>query len=193
VVNERAGLTIDRSHYAQTIELHTTGAAPALEAEVRRALADVDRRITVRRMTDMSRQIAGSFRTERLVATLTIAFGVIALALACLGLYGVTAYSVTRRTREIGIRMAIGATRPHVLQAILRGAMMQLAVGVAIGVPAAFAAGRLLQAQLYGVSGHDPRVIAGAIVLLALSTLAAGWLPARRAAALDPVSALRHE
>ena len=113
--------------------------------------------------------------------------------LACLGLYGVTAYSVTRRTREIGIRMAIGATRPRVLAAILRGVFVQLGVGVALGLPAAFVAGRLLQAQLFGISGNDPLVLSVGLAVLCAATVLAAWLPARRAASLDPVTALRQD
>ena len=190
---ERSGVTLDRSHYAQALELQTAAALPALEGEVRRALADVDQRITVRRLTAMDDQIAGAFSLERLIARLTMAFGAVALLLACLGLYGVTAYSVTRRTREIGIRMAIGATRPRVLAAILRGVFVQLGTGVALGLPAAFIAGRLLQAQLFGISGRDPIVLGGGLALLCAATVLAAWLPARRAASLDPVQALRQD
>jgi macrolide transport system ATP-binding/permease protein len=190
---ERAGVRLDRSHYAQAIELSTAGPVQAFEPAIRRALADVDRRITIRRFTEMSDQVANAFTIERLIATLTIGFGAVALSLACLGLYGVTAYAVTRRTREIGIRMAIGATRPLVLRSILRGALLQLALGVLLGIPAAIAAGRLLQAQLYGTTGHNPLVLATALAVLTLASLAAAWLPAMRAAALDPVSALRQE
>lgn len=191
--NARAGVPLDRSHYAQAVLLHTIGAVPALDTEVRRALAEVDRRITARRVTAMTDQIANAFTLERLIARLTIAFSGTALLLACLGLYGVTAYSVARRAREIGIRMAIGASRSRVLQSVLRGALGQLAVGVALGLPAAFAAGRLLNAQLFGISGHDPVVMAVGLLVLCLATLIAAWLPARRAASLDPVHALRQD
>jgi predicted permease len=191
--NARAGVALDRSHYAQALELHVAGAAPGLEGEIRRALAEVDRRITVRRLTSMADQVAGAFSLERLIARLTLAFGAVALLLACLGLYGVTAYSVTRRTREIGIRMAVGASRPRVLEAVLRAAAVQFAIGVAVGLPAAFLAGRLLQAQLFGISGHDPVVLAGGLTVLALATLVAAWIPARRAASIDPVAALRQQ
>jgi predicted permease len=189
--NARAGVALDRSHYAQALEIQTAGAVPGLEAEIRRALADVDPRITARALRAMADQIAGAFSMERLIARLTAAFGTVALLLACLGLYGVTTYSVTRRTREIGIRMAIGATRSGVLRAVLRGAFLPFAIGVAAGLPAAFGAGRLLQAQLYGISGHDPLVVGGGLLVLTLATTAAAWLPARRAASMDPVTALR--
>jgi predicted permease len=188
-----AGVALDRSHYAQALAVQTAGQIPGLEGEIRRALAEVDPRITVRGFRSMGDQVAGAFSLERLIARLTAAFGMVALLLACLGLYGVTAYSVGRRTREIGIRMAMGATRRTLLGAILRGALAPFAAGVVAGVPVAFAAGRGLQAQLYGVSGHDPRVMVGGLLVLTAATTVAAWLPARRAAAMDPVQALRQD
>ena len=188
-----SGVKIDRSHYPQAIEIHTTAATQEFEQEIRRALAEVDPRITVRTVLPMAEQIAGAFNVDRLIARLTVAFGLAALLLACLGLYGVTAYSVSRRTREIGVRMAVGASRPRVLGTILRGALVQLAIGVAIGLPAAFVAGRLLQARLFGVSAHDPLVLTAGLTLLAASAIIAALLPARRAASMDPVRALRLE
>jgi len=190
---QAGGVRLDRSHYPQAIEIHAAAAGQEIEAEVRRALADVDRRITVRSMMTMEEQIAGAFSLERLIARLTVAFGSLALLLACVGLYGVTSYAVSRRTREIGIRMAVGASGRRVLQAILSGALVQLAIGLMIGVPAALAAGRLLQASLFGVSPSDPAVLAGASGVLILAAVAAALVPARRAAAMDPVKALRVE
>jgi len=122
-----------------------------------------------------------------------VAFGGVALLLACLGLYGVTAYAVTRRTREIGIRMAVGASRGQVLATVLRGALLQVAIGVMIGVPAVFFAARLLRSMLFGVSEHDPAVLLTALAVLGLSAVAAALIPARRAATMDPVTALRVE
>ena len=141
----------------------------------------------------MEEQVARAFNLERLTARLTVAFGAVAVLLACVGLYGVTAYSVTRRTREIGIRMAVGASGRRVLHTVLRGALAQLAAGVAIGLPAAYAAGKLLQANLFGVTAHDPLVITGGLAVLGLSAVTAALLPARRAAAMNPVEALRIE
>ena len=184
---------IDRSQYPQAIELQTTVAVPALEAEVRRALAAVDRRITVRGMVTMEEQVARAFGLDRLIARLTLAFGAVALLLACLGLYGVTAYSVARRTREIGVRMAVGASRRRVMGTILRAALAQVAAGVAIGIPLTFIAGRVLAGRLFGVAGHDPLVIMAGLTLLATSAALAALLPAARAAAMDPIRALRVE
>jgi predicted permease len=181
---------LDRSHYPRAIELHVPSAS---EEQVRRAIASVDRRVTVVSMRTMAEQVAGNFNIDRLIARVAIAFGGVALLLACLGLYGVTAYAVTRRTREIGIRMAIGASPGAVLTTVLRGALVQLGLGLLIGVPAALAAGRLLQAMLYGVSGQDPWLLTLAVAVLAVCAVAAGLIPARRAAGLDPVRALRIE
>ena len=182
---------LDRSHYPQAIEIHTSAAVPALEQEVRRALADVDHRITVRSMISMDEAVARAFNLDRLIARLTFAFGGVALLLACLGLYGVTAYSVARRTREIGVRIAVGGSWQRVVGAILRSALVQVAAGVAIGLPAAFLAARLLRARLFGVAPYDPLVISVALALLACSAAFAALLPAGRAARMDPVRALR--
>jgi macrolide transport system ATP-binding/permease protein len=193
VVDGGGAAKLDRSHYPQALVIQTSSSVPGLESELRRTLADVDRRLIVRRFTTMDEQVAGHFNIDRLIARLTIAFGSVALLLACLGLYGVTAYSVTRRTREIGIRMAVGASRARVLATVLRGAMVQLGIGVAVGVPAAIAAGRWLEATLFGVSGHDPAIMAAGLAILSLAAVVAAVIPARRAANLDPVRALRVE
>jgi predicted permease len=188
-----AGVRIDRSQYPQAIELQTTGTVPRLERDVRRALAEIDRRITVRSVVSMQEQVARAFNLERLIARLTIVFGAVALLLACLGLYGVTAYSVARRTREIGVRMAIGASRGVVLRTIMRSAAVQVLVGVAIGLPLTFVAGRLLAARLFGIVPGDPLVISAGLGVLAAATTVATLLPAARAAGMDPVKALRLE
>jgi macrolide transport system ATP-binding/permease protein len=184
---------LDRSHYPQALIVQTASALPNLEAELRRALADVDRRVIIRNFMTLQAQVAGNFNIDRLIARLTVAFGAVALLLACLGLYGVTAYSVSRRTREIGIRMAVGASRQQVLTTVLKSALVQVAIGVAIGVPAVFGAARLLRSTLFGVSEHDPAVLVTALAVLGLSAVIAALIPARRAATMDPVKALRVE
>jgi macrolide transport system ATP-binding/permease protein len=185
--------SVDRSHYAQALLVRTRGSVPGLEEEIRRGLSEIDSRLIVRLFMPMAEQVAGNFNLDRLVARLTLTFGGVALLLACLGIYGVTAHAVARRTREIGIRMAVGASRPRVLLTILRGAVWQLAVGVLVGLPAAFFAARLLETTLYGVSSRDPLVLGGGLALLTLAVLAAALIPARRAARMDPVRALRME
>ena len=187
------GVKLDRSQYPQAIELQTDGAVAGLESEVRRAMAEVDRRITVRSMVTMDEQVARAFNMDRLIARLTGAFGLVAVLLACLGLYGVTAYSVTRRTREIGVRMAVGAAWPRLVATIVRSAVVQVAVGAAVGLPVAFFAGRYLEARLFGISPHDPMALAAAVGLLGLSAAVAALIPAGRAARMDPVKALRVE
>src|SRR5262249_19252546 len=128
---------------------------------------------------------------DRLMARLTELFGMLALALACIGLYGVTSYSVARRTSEIGIRMALGANRSNVVALVLRGVLVQLALGLAIGIPVALFSGRLLATQLYGVKGYDPFILIASIVVLAACSLIAGFIPAHHGCSIDPIQALR--
>jgi putative ABC transport system permease protein len=128
-----------------------------------------------------------------MIATLTLLFGALGLVLAAMGLYGVTAYRVEQRTSEIGVRMALGADRGKVVSLILRGALWQVAVGLALGIPAAMGAGWAMTTQLFGVKFWDPAILSIATVLLALAALAAALIPAHRAASLDPIRALRTE
>jgi ABC-type antimicrobial peptide transport system permease subunit len=137
--------------------------------------------------------IRESLYTERLIAILSAAFGILATLLAAIGLYGVIAYSVARRTGEIGVRMALGAMPANVLRLVLLGAARLAAVGIAIGLAAAFAGGRLIESQLFGIRASDPRVYLGAAVVLAVVALLAAGVPAWRAARIDPVSALKYE
>jgi predicted permease len=182
-----------RSNFVQDVQLRVDSSARDLDVQVRRTLQDVDPNLTVLKIVTFADQLSRNFNRERLIARLTEVFGLLALALACLGLYGVTAYSVVRRTSEIGIRTALGASRANVIGMVLRGAFMQIACGVAIGIPVALAAGRLLASQLYGVKVSDPLALGGATLLLCLCALIAGLIPARRAAQVDPMQALRME
>jgi predicted permease len=181
------------SNRIQTIELHVAGDPPNLESIVRNILAEMDPDATVLRMDSFDEEVRERLNLERLMSRLTVLFGLLALTLAAVGLYGVTAYTVERRTREIGVRVAVGANRANVIAMVLRGAFRQVAVGLAIGLVLAVAAGQLMQSQLFEVKGHDPLALAGATLLLALFALVAGLVPARRAASIDPVSALRVE
>ena len=128
-----------------------------------------------------------------MLAQLTTLFGALALILASIGLYGVTAYSVERRTREIGIRIAVGANRGNVAAMVLKGAFQQVAIGLAIGIPLALVGGKLIASQLFEVKGHDPFALGLSVFLLAACALIAGLIPARRAAAVEPMQALRTE
>jgi predicted permease len=175
------------------IELHVAGRPENLEPAVRTALADIDPNLTVLDMMSFGEQVARNFNQERMIARLTELFGLLALVLACVGLYGVTSYAVARRTNEIGIRMALGAEHRDILAMVLRGTLAQVALGLAIGIPIAVAGGRLLSAQLYGVKSQDPVILGLAVVILAASACLAGFVPGRRATGVDPMVALRHE
>ncbi len=188
----KLGFTVG-SHYIQDIELRLAGEPRNLAADVRRTLDDIDPNLTVLDMVTLREQVARNFNQDRLISRLTGLFGMLALVLVCVGLYGVTTYSVARRTSEIGIRMALGADRWNVLRLVLRGALAQLGVGLAVGIPAALAAGRLLASQLYGVKGYDPLTLGLAALVLSGCALAAGFVPAWRAASIAPVDALRSE
>jgi ABC-type antimicrobial peptide transport system permease subunit len=163
------------------------------DALIRRTLAGVDPNLTVMDLRSLDAQVAGNFDQERLTARLTSLFGILALILASVGLYGVMSYFVARRTSEIGIRMALGATRSSVVSMVLRGALWQILIGLALGIPAALYAGHLMESLLYGVVSYDPVALVGAPLALVLCAAAAGFIPARRAASIEPMQALRTE
>src|SRR3984893_15736233 len=144
------------SHFIGGMMLVTNMTPGALEAQLTRMLADLDPNLTINSIRTMRQQIELSFDQERAVASLAGLFGIVALVLAAVGLYGVTAYTVAQRTNEIGIRMALGADRLEVVRYILRGALTRVAVGLALGLPLSIAAGRLISSKLYGVSFWDP-------------------------------------
>jgi predicted permease len=176
-----------------SFEVRTLGNPLAIAADVRRAVAAIDRNVPLSDMQTQVQQIDRFLMKERLFASLSAAFGVLALVLAAIGLYGTISYAAARRTSEIGIRMALGASRGAVLWLILRGTLAMLAVGIVVGLPASLAAAQLVRSQLFGLSAMDPASLAGAVVILGALALAAGWIPARRAARIDPVTALRYE
>ncbi|MGA2145319.1 MAG: ABC transporter permease [Bryobacteraceae bacterium] len=160
---------------------------------VRAAVRSIDPNLPVTYLKTLERQLDDSLVTERMIAVLSGLFGALATVLAIIGLYGVMAYMVTRRSREIGIRMALGANRPRVVWLIMREVLTLVAAGIAIGLPAAYLLTRLVQAQLYGVEAHDPLAAVTAMGLLLAVGLTAGYIPARRAGGADPIRALRYE
>jgi predicted permease len=182
-----------RSHSISGIMLVTNVSPGALEAQLTRLLAGLDPNLTINSIRTMRQQVDLSFDQERAVASLAGLFGVVALVLAAVGLYGVTAYTVAQRTNEIGIRMALGADRPKVIQLILGGAFKRVLVGLLLGLPLAVGAGRLIAAQLYGVSSWDPLALTVAGGSLAICSFFAALIPANRAASISPMNALRIE
>ena len=182
-----------RSHFIGGILLVSTASPGSLEPLVTRALADIDPDMTITSVRTMQQQIALSFDQERAVATLAGMFGVVALLLAAVGLYGVTAYTVAQRTNEIGIRMTLGADRLSVVRMVLRGAFKRVLVGLLLGIPLAVGAGKLISAQLYGVSPWDPLALTVAAISLAICSFFAAIIPATRAASISPMAALRME
>ena len=182
-----------RSLYPNSITVQYAGDAASLESLARRTLASINPDLTIVSFKSLDYQVADNFNGERLISRLTELFGLLALALASVGLYGITAYSVARRTNEIGVRMALGANRSHVLALVMSRALLLVAVGLGIGIPVALLGGRLVRTQLYGVSAYDPLTLAGAVLVLSASAALAGFIPARRAASIEPMNALRQE
>lgn len=181
------------SHYLSNLVFFAPGKPEALENQVRRALSEIDPNLVLVDFASYRETLHKDFDQQGMIARLTLLFGILALVLAAVGLYGVTAYTVEQRTNEIGIRMALGADQRSVLSMVLRSAFLQVAIGLAIGVPAAIAAGRGMTNQLYGVKPYDPSMLALATLLLALAALIAAIIPARRAASVNPMLALRGE
>lgn len=190
----QSGSSDDESDFANVIEVRSSTAHPGtVAAEVRHALAEIDPRLPVLRISTLSENIKLMLNQENVIAALAIFFGLVALLLSCLGLYGLMAYSVQRRTSEIGIRIALGAQRPAVIRMVVREALLQGLTGVIIGIPAAFAALRVVTNQLYGVSPNDPKYSVAAALVLLLCIAIAGYVPALRASRVDPLTALRYE
>jgi putative ABC transport system permease protein len=179
-------------HYLYNIVIWAPGNPPGMEDRVRKALASIDPNFVLYGVDSYSKVVAGDFQQENMIATLTTLFGVLGLVLAAVGLYGVMAYTVEQRTSEIGVRMAMGADRGQVIKMVLRGAFSQIGIGLALGIPAAIGAGRLMNNQLFGVKPWDPIILALAALMLGLAALLASAIPARRAAGVEPMVALRN-
>ncbi len=173
--------------------IRTTGEPAALVTHIRQKVREIDPGLWIAHVRTLEQNLDENIVQERMVATLSGLFGLLALALAAVGLYGVMAHAVARRTREIGIRMALGAPRRQVLWMVLRDALVMVAAGTAAGIPAALVLSKLVASLLFGVSPQDPATLAAAIVVLVAVAAAASWLPARRASTVDPMDALRYE
>ena len=183
----------DTSLYAGALVVATQAPVSNMEELARKTLAEINPNLAVVKFQTFDQQIADRFNEERMVARLTALFGGLALLLATIGLYGVTAYTVARRTSEIGIRMALGAQRTGVIAMVMRGAMSQTAIGLAIGVPAALLCVRLIESQLYEVKSVDLSVLVVCVLALVVAASLAGLIPARRAASTDPARILNAE
>jgi putative ABC transport system permease protein len=181
------------SHYLYNIVIWAPGNPPGMEERVRKALLSIDPNFVLYGVDPYSKVVTSDFQQENMIATLTTLFGGLGLVLAAVGLYGVMAYTVEQRTSEIGVRMALGADRGDVVRMVLHGAFSQIGLGLALGIPAAIGAGKLMTGQLFGVRPWDPVMLTLATVLLAVAALLATVIPARRAAGVEPMVALRSE
>jgi predicted permease len=189
--NEMMKLLELRSHFIQGIMLVTDLPPGRLEPIIAKKLTEVDPNLTFNSVRTLQQQVELSFDQERAVATLAGFFGIVALLLATVGLYGLTAYTVAQKTNEIGIRMAIGASRAAVVRLVLKEAFARVLIGLALGLPLAVVAGKLLSAQLYQVTSWDPLALGVATAALCICSFVAAVIPARRAAGISPINALR--
>ncbi len=183
----------EQDSFAQALVARTAGDPASVASDVRRVLREIDPGLPVTDIITLDEQVSAAMNGEQMVSGLASFFGGLALLLACVGLYGLMAYAVARRANEIGIRMALGAQPGGVLWMVLRETAVLAVAGIAIGLPVALAATRLVSAELYGIGPHDPWTIAAATVLLGTIAGLAGYIPARRAAGVDPMVALRYE
>ena len=181
------------SLFMNDIVVVTTPGATVTNDRLRHAVATVDPNLTVISIRALKDQVEGVFTQQRLIARLSSFFGILSLVLASIAVYGVTAYNAGLRTTEIGVRMALGATRGQVLRLVLGGAGVLIAIGLAIGLPISWATARLLESQLYGMNPYSPVVTVGAVLALGLPALVASFVPALRASSILPVDALRSE
>jgi ABC-type antimicrobial peptide transport system permease subunit len=173
--------------------VRTSTASSSAYSVIRNEVKQLDATMPVYAMKTVEGQLDQTLLTDRLIALLSAGFGLLATILASIGLYGVMAFVVARRRKELGIRLALGAQRGFVLWSVMREVLLLLAIGLAIGIPAARALGRYVSTQLYGVEANDPWIAGWTIVLLTIVSAAAGLIPAHRASRIDPIMALRYE
>ena len=183
----------EQGAYSATIHIRTTSDPTPLTPQVRQMLNQIDDKLPIFGVTTLDEQLRKNLDQERLVAQLVSFFGALALILACIGLYGVMAQGVARRTNEIGIRMALGARGGNIAWMVLRETLYLVLAGLVIGVPGALIGAKLISAQLFGMKPADPLTLVGAGVVLTIVALLAGYLPARRASRVNPLNALRYE
>jgi predicted permease len=188
---ERAG--VERVLFPEDIVVHYQGGSAEMAAALRKAIGDIDPNLPVTRIDTLQTQVNSNFNQPEMLARLTMAFGLVALLLAAVGIYGVTSYTVERRTSEVGLRMALGADRRDVLREVLKRALAQVLVGLALGVPLALGLGRLVAAHLYNVSSYNPLILGGSFGVLVVAAVLAAFVPAMRAASIEPVQALRDQ
>jgi predicted permease len=179
--------------YMGAIEIETHGNVGNLETKVRQVIAQVNPNLPITNFLTFAAQADTQFEQHDMIVALTSLFGALALVLACIGLYGVTAYAVERRTSEIGLRITLGADRANVLRMVLRGAFLQVAIGLAVGIPAAILAGHFMASQLFGTVPYNPVILLATVAVLCAAAFAAALIPARRAASIEPMQALRTE
>jgi ABC-type antimicrobial peptide transport system permease subunit len=179
--------------YLNDFEVRYSGDSAAMVAAIRQAIHDVDFTLPVSDVTTLNEQVARSITNQRLVAQLSSFFGVLAVFLSCIGIYGLMSYVVSRRTNEIGVRMALGAEPADVLWLVMRESLWLAAVGTAIGVPVALASQGLVVSMLFGLRPYDPLTLVGAVVVLLGMAALAGYLPSRRASQIDPMISLRYQ
>jgi len=175
------------------LEVRYTGDFGAIAAAVQRTIHDIDHNLPISNVTTLDEQVARSYTDQRIVAQLSTFFGLLAVFLSAIGIYGLMSYVVSRRTNEIGIRMALGANRMHVRWRVMREVLLLVAIGVLIGVPTALLSSRLVASMLFDLHGNDPFSLMAAVFVVLLIAALAGYLPAQRASRVDPMVALRYE
>jgi predicted permease len=184
---------LQRPQYQQDLVVRYTGDSTSVSSAIQQAIHSVDRNLPITRVSTLNEQVANSITQQRTVAQLSTFFGLLAVFLSCIGIYGLMSYVVSRRTNEIGIRMALGAERSNVRWLIMREIVVLIGIGVAIGIPATLYGSRLIKSMLFGLKGDDPTSLIASVVAMLIVGLLAGYLPARRASRVDPMVALRYE